>query len=29
MRNMSLLLVFRFPLWRRRIIHVTIMIGRT
>lgn len=29
MRYMSLLLVFRLPIWRRRVIHVTILIGRT
>lgn len=28
MRNMSLLLVCRLPIWRRRVIHVTILIGR-
>lgn len=28
MRNMSFLLVLQFSIWRRRVIHAVIMIGR-
>lgn len=28
MQKMPFLLVLRFPIWRRRVIHVTILIGR-